>query len=91
MFKFIKKLFKKKEPEEDPNIIIEEEEKAKQEIIYTIDKHREERIRLNYRTIMLTGTSIEKLTETINKTDTKTDYTKVHVEYNPIKHKEIEK
>lgn len=30
MFKFIKKLFKKKEPEEDPNIIIEEEEKAKQ-------------------------------------------------------------
>ena len=91
MFKFIKKLFKKKEPEEDPNIIIEEEEKAKQEIIYTIDKHREERIRLNYRTIMLTGTSIEKLTETIDKTDTKTDYTKVHVEYNPIKHKEIEK
>ena len=91
MFKFIKKLFKKKEPEEDPNIIIEEEEKAKQEILYTIDKHREERIRLNYRTIMLTGTSIEKLTETINKTDTKTDYTKVHVEYNPIKHKEIEK
>ena len=91
MFKFIKKLFKKKEPEEDPNIVIEEEEKAKQEIIYTIDKHREERIRLNYRTIMLTGTSIEKLTETINKTDTKTDYTKVHVEYNPIKHKEIEK
>ena len=47
MFKFIKKLFKKKEPEEDPNIIIEEEEKAKQEIIYTIDKHREERTRLN--------------------------------------------
>ena len=46
MFKFIKKLFKKKEPEEEPNIIIEEEEKAKQEIIYTIDKHREERIRL---------------------------------------------
>ena len=91
MFKFIKKLFKKKEPEEDPNIIIEEEEKAKQEIIYTIDKHREERIRLNYRTIMLTGTSIEKLTETINKMDTKTDYTKVHVEYNPIKHKGIEK
>ena len=91
MFKFIKKLFKKKEPEEDPNIIIEEEEKAKQEIIYTIDKHREERIRLNYRTIMLTGTSIEKLTETINKTDTKTDYTKVHVEYIQIKHKEIEK
>ena len=44
MFKFIKKLFKKKEPEDDPNIIIEEEEKAKQEIIYTIDKHREERI-----------------------------------------------
>ena len=43
MFKFIKKLFKKKEPEEDPNIIIEEEEKTKQEIIYTIDKHREER------------------------------------------------
>ena len=39
MFKFIKKLFKKKEPEEDPNIIIEEEEKAKQEIIYTIDKY----------------------------------------------------
>ena len=91
MFKFIKKLFKKKEPEEDPNIIIEEEEKAKQEIIYTIDKHREERIRLNYRTIMLTGTSIEKLTETIDKTDTKTDYTKVHVEYIQIKHKEIEK
>ena len=91
MFKFIKKLFKKKEPEEDPNIIIEEEEKAKQEIIYTIDKHREERIRLNYRTIMLTGTSIEKLTETINKTDTKTDYTKVHIDYIPIKHKEIEK
>ena len=91
MFKFIKKLFKKKEPEEDPNIIIEEEEKAKKEIIYTIDKHREERIRLNYRTIMLTGKSIEKLTETIDKTDTKTDYTKAHVEYNPIKHKEIEK
>ena len=91
MFKFIKKLFKKKEPEEDPNIIIEEEEKAKQEIIYTIDKHREERIRLNYRTIMLTGTSIEKLTETINKTDTKTKYTKVNVEYKTIKHKEIEK
>ena len=59
MFKFIKKLFKKKEPEEDPNIIIEEEEKAKQEIIYTIDKHREERIILNYRTIMLTGKTIE--------------------------------
>ena len=36
---------KKKEPEEDPNIIIEEEEKAKHEIIYTIDKHREERKR----------------------------------------------
>ena len=89
MFKFIKKLFKTKEPEEDPNIIIEEEEKTKQEVIYS--KEKEERTRLNYRTIMLTGTSIEKLTETINKTDTKTDYTKVHVEYNPIKHKEIEK
>ena len=61
MFKFIKKLFKKKEPEEDPNIIIEKEEKAKQEIIYTIDKHREERIRLKYRTIMLTGKTIEQL------------------------------
>lgn len=89
MFKFIKKLFKKKEPEEDPNIIIEEEEKAKQEIIYTIDKHREERIRLNYRTIMLTGKSIEKLTEPLN--NTKPDYTKVHVDYYPIKNKEIEK
>ena len=88
MFKFIKKLFKKKEPEEDFEIV-EEEEKTKQEVIYS--KEKEERIRLNYRTIMLTGTSIEKLTETINKTDTKTDYTKVHVEYNPIKHKEIEK
>ena len=89
MFKFIKKLFKKKEPEEDPNIIIEEEEKAKQEIIYTIDKHREERIRLNYRTIMLTGKTIEQLIEPL--TNIKIDYTKVHVEYNPIKHKEIEK
>ena len=89
MFKFIKKLFKKKEPEEDPNIIIKEEEKTKQEVIYS--KEKEERTRLNYRTIMLTGTSIEKLTETINKMDTKIDYTKVHVEYNPIKHKEIEK
>ena len=88
MFKFIKKLFKKKEPEEDFDIV-EEEEKTKQEVIYS--KEKEERTRLNYRTIMLTGTSIEKLTETINKTDTKTDYTKVHVEYNPIKHKEIEK
>ena len=88
MFKFIKKLFKKKEPEEDFEIV-EEEEKTKQEVIYS--KEKEERTRLNYRTIMLTGTSIEKLTETINKTDTKTDYTKVHVEYNPIKHKEIEK
>lgn len=63
MFKFIKKLFKKKEPEEEPNIIIEEEEKAKQEIIYTIDKHREERIRLNYRSIMLTGMTIDQLIE----------------------------
>ena len=89
MFKFIKKLFKKKEPEEDPNIIIEEEEKTKQEVIYS--KEKEERTRLNYRTIMLTGTSIEKLTETINKTDTKTDYTKVHIDYIQIKHKEIEK
>ena len=88
MFKFIKKLFKKKEPEEDFEIV-EEEEKTKQEVIYS--KEKEERTRLNYRTIMLTGTSIEKLTETIDKTDTKTDYTKVHVEYNPIKHKEIEK
>lgn len=51
MFKFIKKLFKKKEPEEDPNIIIEEEEKAKQEIIYTIDKHREEGSKINNRAI----------------------------------------
>lgn len=89
MFKFIKKLFKKKEPEEDPNIIIEEEEKAKQEIIYTIDKHREERIRLNYRTIMLTGKSIEQLIEPL--TDIKIDYTKVHIDYITIKHKEIEK
>ena len=88
MFKFIKELFKKKEPEKDFEIV-EEEEKTKQEVIYS--KEKEERTRLNYRTIMLTGTSIEKLTETINKTDTKTDYTKVHVEYNPIKHKEIEK
>ena len=89
MFKFIKKLFKKKEPEEDPNIIIEEEEKAKQEIIYTIDKHREERIRLNYRTIMLTGKTIEQLIEPL--TDIKIDYTKVHIDYITIKHKEIEK
>ena len=89
MFKFIKKLFKKKEPEEDPNIIIEEEEKAKQEIIYTIDKHREERIRLNYRTIMLTGKTIEQLIEPL--TNIKIDYTKVHTDYIPIKHKEIEK
>ena len=88
MFKFIKKLFKKKEPEEDFELV-EEEEKTKQAVIYS--KEKEERTRLNYRTIMLTGTSIEKLTETIDKTDTKTDYTKVHVEYNPIKHKEIEK
>ena len=86
MFKFIKKLFKKKEPEEDPNIIIEEEEKAKQEIIYTIDKHREERIRLNYRTIMLTGKTIEQLIEPL--TNIKIDYTKVHIDYIPIKHKE---
>ena len=89
MFKFIKKLFKKKEPEEDPNIIIEEEEKAKQEIIYTIDKHREERIRLNYRTIMLTGKTIEQLIEPL--TNIKIDYTKIHIDYIPIKHKEIEK
>ena len=89
MFKFIKKLFKKKEPEEDPNIIIEEEEKAKQEIIYTIDKHREERIRLNYRTIMLTGKTIEQLIEPL--TNIKIDYTKVHIDYILIKHKEIEK
>ena len=89
MFKFIKKLFKKKEPEEDPNIIIEEEEKAKQEIIYTIDKHREERIRLNYRTIMLTGKTIEQLIEPL--TNIKIDYTKVHIDYIPIKHKKIEK
>lgn len=89
MFKFIKKLFKKKEPEEDPNIIIEEEEKAKQEIIYTIDKHREERIRLNYRTIMLTGKTIEQLIKPL--TNKKIDYTKVHIDYIPIKHKEIEK
>ena len=41
----IKKIFKKKEPEKEPNNIIEEEKKAKQEIIYTIDKHREERKR----------------------------------------------
>ena len=68
MFKFIKKLFKKKEPEEDFEIV-EEEEKTKQEVIYS--KEKEERTRLNYRTIMLTGTSIEKLTETIDKTDTK--------------------
>ena len=79
MFKFIKKLFKKKEPEEDPNIIIEEEEKAKQEIIYTIDKHREERIRLNYRTIMLTGKTIEQLIKPL--TNIKIDYTKVHIDY----------
>ena len=85
MFKFIKKLFKKKEPEEDPNIIIEEEEKAKQEIIYTIDKHREERIRLNYRTIMLTGKTIEQLIEPL--TNIKIDYTKVHIDYITIKHK----
>lgn len=89
MFKFIKKLFKKKEPEEDPNIIIEEEEKAKQEIIYTIDKHREERIKLNYRTIMLTGKTIEQLIEPL--TNIKIDYTKVHIDYIQIKHKEIEK
>lgn len=89
MFKFIKKLFKKKEPEEDPNIIIEEEEKAKQEIIYTIDKHREEKIRLNYRTIMLTGKTIEQLIEPL--TNIKIDYTKVHIDYITIKHKEIEK
>ena len=89
MFKFIKKLFKKKEPEEDPNIIIEEEEKAKQEIIYTIDKHREERIRLNYRTIMLTGKTIEQLIEPL--TNIKIDYTKVQIDYITIKHKEIEK
>ena len=89
MFKFIKKLFKKKEPEEDPNIIIEEEEKAKQEIIYTIDKHREERIRLNYRTIMLTGKTIEQQIEPL--TNIKIDYTKVHIDYITIKHKEIEK
>ena len=89
MFKFIKKLFKKKEPEEDPNIIIEEEEKAKQEIIYTIDKHREERIRLNYRTIMLTGKTIEQLIEPLTKK--KIDYTKVHIDYITIKHKEREK
>lgn len=89
MFKFIKKLFKKKEPEEDPNIIIEEEEKAKQEIIYTIDKHKEERIRLNYRTIMLTGKTIEQLIEPL--TNIKIDYTKVHIDYITIKHKEIEK
>lgn len=89
MFKFIKKLFKKKEPEEDPNIIIEEEEKAKQEIIYTIDKHREERIRLNYRTIMLTGKTIEQLIEPL--TNIKIDYTKVQIDYIQIKHKEIEK
>ena len=89
MFKFIKKLFKKKEPEEDPNIIIEEEEKAKQEIIYTIDKHREERIRLNYRTIMLTGKTIEQLIEPL--TNIKIDYTKVHIDYVTIKHKGIEK
>ena len=89
MFKFIKKLFKKKEPEEDPNIIIEEEEKAKQEIIYTIDKHREERIRLNYRTIMLTGKTIEQLIEPL--TNKKIDYTKVNIDYIQIKHKEIEK
>lgn len=89
MFKFIKKLFKKKEPEEDPNIIIEEEEKTKQEIIYTIDKHKEERIRLNYRTIMLTGKTIEQLIEPL--TNIKIDYTKVHIDYITIKHKEIEK
>ena len=89
MFKFIKKLFKKKEPEEDPNIIIEEEEKAKNEIIYTIDKHREERIILNYRTIMLTGKTIEQIIEPL--TNIKIDYTKVHIDYIPIKHKEIEK
>ena len=89
MFKFIKKLFKKKEPEEDPNIIIEDKEKAKQEIIYTIDKHREERIILNYRTIMLTGKTIEQLIEPL--TNIKIDYTKVHIDYITIKHKEIEK
>ena len=89
MFKFIKKLFKKKEPEEDPNIIIEEEEKGKEEIIYTIDKHREERIRLNYRTIMLTGKTIEQLIKPL--TNKKIDYTQVHIDYIQIKHKEIEK
>ena len=86
MFKFIKKLFKKKEPEKDFKIV-EEEEKTKQEVIYA----KEERTRLNYRTIILTGKSIEKLIEPIEKADTKTDYTKVQVEYKPIKHKEIEK
>ena len=87
MFKFIKKLFKKKEPEEDPNIVIEEEEKSKQEVIYS--KEKEERTRLNYRTIMLTGKTIEQLIEPL--TNIKIDYTKVHIDYITIKHKEIEK
>ena len=87
MFKFIKKLFKKKEPEEDPNIIIKEEEKTKQEVIYS--KEKEERTRLNYRTIMLTGKTIEQLIEPL--TNKKIDYTKVHIDYITIKHKEIEK
>ena len=51
--------------------------------------HFEERIRLNYRTIMLTGKTIEQLIEPL--TNIKIDYTKVHIDYIPIKHKEIEK
>ena len=86
MFKFIKKLFKKKEPEEDFEIV-EEEEKTKQEVIYS--KEKEERTRLNYRTIMLTGKTIEQLIEPL--TNIKIDYTKVHIDYIQIKHKEIEK
>ena len=74
---------------EEPKIIRKKEEKDKQEIIYTIDKHREERIRLNYRTIMLTGKTIEQLIEPL--TNIKIDYTKVHIDYVTIKHKEIEK
>ena len=86
MFKFIKKLFKKKEPEKDFEIV-EEEEKTKQEVIYS--KEKEERTRLNYRTIMLTGKTIEQLIEPL--TNKKIDYTKVHIDYIQIKHKEIEK
>ena len=51
--------------------------------------YREERIKLNYRTIMLTGKTIEQLIEPL--TNKKIDYTKVHIDYITIKHKEIEK